>query len=140
VTTEDRRIELLRTGFEAFERGDMEYALGTLDPEIEVYAPPEVGNTGTFHGHEGFLRWSGIWYEAWDEFNQKLRSVETIGERHVVADVDQTARGRHSGLELKQSATYIYEVRDGKAVYMSITFDPDRAREIAREREAGAEG
>jgi ketosteroid isomerase-like protein len=135
--SEDPRVELLRTGFEAFERGDIEYVLSTLDPEIEVYAPQEVGNAGTFHGHEGFLRWSSAWYEAWDEFSQKLRKVEPIGERHVVTDVDQTARGRHSRVELKQSATYVYEVRDGKAVYMSISFDPEQARQMARNREAG---
>jgi ketosteroid isomerase-like protein len=135
--SEDPRVELLRTGFEAFERGEIEDVLSTLDPEIEVYAPQEVGNAGTFHGHEGFLRWSSAWYEAWDEFSQKLRKVEPIGERHVVTDVDQTARGRHSRVELKQSATYVYEVRDGKAVYMSISFDPEQARQMARNREAG---
>jgi ketosteroid isomerase-like protein len=129
------RTELLLRGFHAYEEGDIEAVLKTLDPDIVVYAPAEVGNPGTFHGHEGFLTWAGHWNEAWGEFKQTLRDTELVGERHIVVHVDQTARGRSSGLELEQSASYVYEVRDNLAVWMSITFDPEKARQMALARE-----
>ena len=134
--TEDPRDELLLRGFHAYEEGDIATVLETLDPEIVVYAPSEVGNQGTYHGHEGFLTWSGHWNEAWDEFKQTLTGTELVGDRHIVVHVDQTARGKLSGVELEQSASYVYEVRDNVAVWMSITFDPEKARQLALDREA----
>jgi ketosteroid isomerase-like protein len=133
---EDQRVELVRRGFEAYETGDLETLFDILDPEIEVYSPPEVANAGTYHGVEGWRRWAQQWNEAWDEFRQEPIGIEPIGERHVVTDVHQTARGRRSGLELEQVATYVYEVRDGRAVYLAVHFDGERARAAARERES----
>ena len=135
----DPRDELLLRGFHAYEEGDIETVLQTLDPDIVVYAPPEVGNQRTYHGREGFLTWSSHWNEAWDEFTQKLRGTELVGERHIVVDVDQSARGKLSGVEIEQSASYVYEVRDNLAVWMSVWFDSEKAREVAREREAADE-
>jgi ketosteroid isomerase-like protein len=135
-TSPEERIELVRRGHAVYERGDMESVLALLDPEIEIYAPPDVGNPGTYHGHDGFLHWIGHWNEAWDEFRQELRGVEPIGERHVVADMLQTARGRASGVELELAVTYVYEVRDGRATYLSLHLDGKQARAAAREREA----
>jgi ketosteroid isomerase-like protein len=130
------RVELVRRGHAAYEAGDLDTVLALLDPEIEVYAPPGVGNPGTYHGHDGWLHWIGHWNEAWDEFRQEVRGVEPIGARHVVADVVQSARGRASGVELELAASYVYELREGRLVYMAIYLDGEEARAVAREREA----
>jgi ketosteroid isomerase-like protein len=131
------RIALVRRGHTAYETGDVEAVGEILDPELIVFAPPDVGNPGTFHGPEGFAQWAGHWNEAWEDFSQELTGVEAIGERHAIADVHQTARGRASGVELEQDASYVYEVRGGRAVYLAIYLDRERAVEDARRREAG---
>jgi hypothetical protein len=64
----DPREALLREGIAAFNRGDEEAVLAVLDPDVEVFTPPELGNAGTFHGHEGYTAWIESWLEAWDEF------------------------------------------------------------------------
>jgi ketosteroid isomerase-like protein len=132
----DERVELLLAGWRAFEAGDVPAVLEYFDPEVEVFAPPEAGNPGTFHGHEGFLRWVGHWYEAWEDFSQEIVDVEPFGERCVIADVRQVARGRSAGLELERTVSYVYELRDGKVVYMALFVDADAARGAASEREA----
>jgi ketosteroid isomerase-like protein len=132
----DPRVELIELGFEAWERGDVETALSYYDPEVVVYAPPEVGNPGTFHGHAGFMQWVKAWYEAWDSFEQELLRTERVGETHVLADVNQRATGRGSGVEIEREATYVYDIRDEKLVYMAIYFDRAQAEADAREREA----
>ena len=51
--SEDTRVELIREGFEAWEAGDVEATLALYDPEIVVYAPPEIGNAGHLPRHRG---------------------------------------------------------------------------------------
>jgi ketosteroid isomerase-like protein len=133
----DERVELVRAGWRAFETGDSAAVLDFFDPEIEVYSPPEAGNPGTFHGHEGYLRWVGHWFDAWEDFSQEIVGVESVGERCVITDVRQVARGRTAGVQLERTVSYVYELRDGKVIYMALFVDADAARAMAAEREAG---
>jgi ketosteroid isomerase-like protein len=132
----DRRVELVEAGWRAFEAGDAAAVLEYFDPEVEVYAPPEAGNPGTFHGHDGFMRWIGHWFDAWEDFSQEVLEVEPVGERCVIADVKQVARGRTAGLELERIASYLYELRDDTVVYMALFVDRDAARAAAVQRES----
>jgi ketosteroid isomerase-like protein len=134
----DRREELIREGFDAWERGDTEATLALYDPEIVVYAPPEIGNPGTFHGIEGFLEWAAAWYEAWETFEQEVVRIEPVGATHGVADTLQKGRGRGSGIEIERQASWVYDVRDEKLVYMALYWDREKAVAAAREREAQA--
>jgi len=134
----DRREELVREGWDAWERGDPEEALAYYDSEVVVYAPPEIGNAGTFRGIDGFLEWAGAWYEAWETFEQELLRIELVGETHVVADSLQRGKGRGSGIEVEREANWVYDIRDEKLVYISLYWDRDRAIAAAHEREAEA--
>jgi ketosteroid isomerase-like protein len=131
------RLELVRRGFAAYESGDVEATLEMLDPGIVVHASREFLNSGTFHGHEGFLRWIGQWNDAWESFEQEVLDLEPVGERHVVAGVHQTARGAGSGVVVEQDAAYLWDVREGRAVYLGLYMEREQARRVAREREAG---
>ncbi len=126
----------MRAGLTAYEQGDLDAAKSRLHPELELYAPPEIGNSGTFHGHRGWMAWNAAWLEAWDEFRQELLSIEPFGETHVLARVHQRARGRGSGVEVDREATFVFDVRDGLATYMALFFDHHSAVELARSREA----
>jgi hypothetical protein len=44
--------------------------------------------------------------------------------------------GKGSGIEVVRDATYVYEIRDEKLVYMALFFDHEAALAQAREREA----
>ena len=131
----DDRVEVVLAAWRAYEQ-DPGSILEYLDPEIEVYSAPEVGNPGTFHGHQGYVDWAGHWFDAWDEFNQEILSAEPVGERCVLNEVRQAARGRAGGVELERTATFLYEIRDGKAVYLGLFPDSAAARAVAAEREA----
>lgn len=131
-----QREKLARDGLERWEAGDFQATLALLDPEIEVFAPPEIGNSGTYRGIEGFLEWTGAWYEAWGTFSQQLLSVEAIGATHVLARVHQTGTGKGSGIPVERGATWAWELADGRVVYMALFFDDEKAVAHARERES----
>ena len=131
--SQDDRVELIRGGFEAWESGDVEATLALYDPEIEVYAPPEIGNAGTYHGIDGFLEWTRAWLEAWETFRAGAggRSSRSA-RRHALARVNQTGEGKGSGIQVERAATYIYDIRDGKLVFMALFFDHEQRRRASR--------
>jgi ketosteroid isomerase-like protein len=133
----DERVELVRQGIEAYAAGDVERALALFAPEVEVFAPPgEQITTGTYHGIEGFLRWSGEWNDAWESFDLELIAVEAVGERHAVAEVRQRGIGKGSGLEVEAISGYAFENRDdGLCTWFALYNDPERARAAVRDRE-----
>jgi ketosteroid isomerase-like protein len=130
------RVDLMRRGFEAYNAADTEALLEIFDPSVEVYAPPELMNAGTFHGHQGLADWLSSWNEAWESFVIQVRSIEAVGDRHVIAQADQTGRGRGSGAEVTLSVTYVLEERDGRGVFFAIYPQRGTALAVARERES----
>ena len=132
----EQRADVVRTGLEAWIAGDGEAAMGTFAEDIVVFVPPEQGNAGRYEGLEGFRSWLEAWEEAWDEFEMELGEVEPVGSNHVVAHMDNTAKGSASGIEVRNSLGWVIEVNEeGKLSYLSLQSDLDAAREHARERE-----
>lgn len=121
-------VEVVRRGLEAFNRGDIDAILALLDADVEVYSDPDTGNTGTYHGHRGFIDWTRLWLDAWEEFRIEVREVEAIDDEHLIAITDQTGRGRGSGIEVEQKGVaYAFTVRGGRAVFMGLYFTRENA-------------
>ena len=135
MTSSEERAEWLRETFEAWEAGDVEAVLSRFDPEIVVFASEGMINSGTYRGHDAFLRWVGQWYEAWEGFRNEILEIAPIGERHVVARSHQSGRGRESGVEVAMDVGWVAEERDGLVTYLALHPSYDEALRDARERE-----
>ena len=131
-----KNIETTREAFEAFRAGDMERVLAMADPEVEVYLPPSLPNSGTFRGHEGYLTWLKQWLEAWEDFAIEVTAQEPVGERHVVTSVHQSGVGRGSGIPVEMDVAYVCEIRDGRFAALQLYMSQEEAREVAEGREA----
>src|SRR3954464_15024175 len=127
---QQRNIELTRRGFEAYNAGDYEGVVALLHTDVELHADDELLNGGDFHGHEGFMRWSAEWLEAWDEFRIEPRSIETFSEHAILIDTHQVARGAGSGVGVEMDVFWAFEARAGKLSRMHLY--------AARERATGA--
>jgi ketosteroid isomerase-like protein len=125
-------VELARAGFEAFNRGDIAAVIELLDPDVEVHSVAEVGEEGTYHGHQGYLDWTTIWLEAWSEFSVELLEVEEVDDENVLVHTRQWGRGQGSGLEVEQRGVYLFTVRGGKAVRVHLYADRESALAAAR--------
>jgi ketosteroid isomerase-like protein len=136
--TEDqrRRIELSRRGFAAFQRGDVEGVLASLDPDVEVFSPPSLMNSGSFRGHEGYGKWLGAWLEAWDEFSVEVLDIETVGDRHTVIPVHQHAVGKTSGVPVEMDLAFMAELEGERFVALHLYPTSQDARAAAAQREA----
>lgn len=126
----EANVALVRRQFELFARRDLDALFEDSAEDVEVGGAPELPNSGTYHGGEGFLAWVGQWLDAWDEFTIELVNVEAIDDEHVVAAVTQRGRGRGSGLEVTQDGlAYLVTIRDGKVRRLFLY--PNRAAALA---------
>jgi ketosteroid isomerase-like protein len=125
--TDDVR-ELVRRGLDAFNHGDLQTMLALLDSDVEIYSHPDTGNTGTYHGHEGFMQWLQLWLDAWEEFRIEIRDIEALDDEHVLAVTDQFGRGKGSGVPVElRGATYAFTIREGRTTYVGLYLDRETA-------------
>jgi ketosteroid isomerase-like protein len=115
--------DLVRRGLELFEREGAEALLAIADEEIEVKGEGDLIDTATYHGHEGFKRWSRRWLEAWEDFRMTPRELIEVGEHVVVVPLHRVGVGRTSGIEVETDVAYLVEIRDGKMTRLHLYSD-----------------
>ena len=133
---QERNLALVREGFDAYTRGDIEAVLALTDPAVEVHMPRSMPNGGTYRGHDGYLLWLGNWLEAWEDFTVEIAESEPVGERHVVSRASQSGKGRGSGVTVEMEVFYVNEIVDGKFTLLHLYPDREQAMRVAAEREA----
>ena len=112
-------VEILRQGFEAFARGDVEAVLARLDPDVDwrpaiapilgVDAVRGRGAVRDFFRRELF--------DGFDEFRAEPVAYEDLGDA-VLVTVRYVGRGESTGLEIDQTFASLYWLQDGKTVRM----------------------
>jgi len=112
----ERNMQIVRDGFAAFNRGDLEALVKLVAPDFELISPDELPNGGRFVGPDGYLTWVTTWMEAWDEFKVEIVAIEAVDDRNVVVDVRQRGRGEGSGIEIDMPAVYLCEVGANRKV------------------------
>jgi uncharacterized protein len=108
-------IELLKRGYEAFNRGDLDAAFELLDPEIEWVNDERVPFAGTYRGHDELRALFRDQQEVFGEITMEPIEVFETGDQ-VVAFVRQRARGQASGAAVEITVGHLWTIRDGRAV------------------------
>ena len=135
MATEEQRIALAAAGMEAFNSGDVPGMLAAVSEDVEVFASPELVNSGSYRGHDGFVRWINAWTEAWEEISAEVTENVPVGERCVVTAVHQQGRGR-GGIEVSMDIAFLFELDDdGMCGFLAMLPDRDSAVALAQERE-----
>ena len=138
MSSQDENVALSRAATEAFQRGDVEAFLATLDPEVKIFSTPELPNPGSFSGRDGWIEWTSEWFEAWDGFEVEIEEYEAVGEHHVLMTARQRAKGVGSGVPVEMRVLYMTEYRDGLAIRFHLYANREQALEAVREREPEA--
>ncbi len=125
-------VELVRTAFDAFTRGDTKAVLQLCAKDIVITQAPEVpGVSPRQHGHAGVLEAFAIWPEQWDEYRvESVRVVADPGD-HVIVASRQRGRGKQSGVEVDMEFFFLFTVRKGKIEEWQIFVNEEQALEAA---------
>jgi len=113
-------VEIVRSGFDAFNEGGVDALLLFVHPDFEVTTPPELASEpDTYRGHEGVRRYFDSFYEAMEEIRWDAQSFREVGDR-VVVEFTLRARGKSTGLEVAQDAVMVWSLVDGKAIGLQL--------------------
>jgi ketosteroid isomerase-like protein len=127
-------VEIVRTAYDAFARGDMPTVLGQLDPTVVSYTASPLPDPGEYRGHEGFLRWVENWTAAFDQFAMDAEEYTDVGQ-NVVVRARQRATGASSGTPVEQTFWLLHVFRNGRISRIGIHATEDQALEAAGLRE-----
>jgi ketosteroid isomerase-like protein len=125
----ERAVETIRSGYEAFTRGDFDAAAASLHPDVDFRRVAEVETP--LQGR-GAVR-ENMEPNVWERQELEVTGIEVIGNR-VVVDAVFHAVGRASGIELNQEGFHVWEIRDGLGA--GFEFYEDRQAAVAAARAA----
>jgi uncharacterized protein len=126
-------VETVRQGYEAFNRGDVEWMVAQLDPEIVWEEAAEVPGSSSYRGIREVRGYLESFAQQWEEIRFEPERILDAEER-IVALVRMVARGRASGAQVDARLAHLYELREGRG--MSVLrvrtfFDRKKALEAA---------
>lgn len=106
-------VEIVRRAIEALNRGDMEAALHSSDPEVEVDWSRSRGlSPGIHHGYAAALAfWSSL-HETFDDITVSPQEFIEHGD-HVLVPNRTRFRGRE-GIEVDTRSTVVVTLRNGR--------------------------
>ena len=136
-------VELVRQGYAAWNRGEVDEIVDAFDEDVEWHGHPRFPEPGPYIGREAVRRWLDDLGGAWEEISVHPLAFAERGDEVVVL-VHITGRGRGSGLEVGSGIdAHVWTVRDGRILRMRwIQGDEvarraelsDREREVLRLR------
>jgi ketosteroid isomerase-like protein len=121
---------MMRAGYDALDREDLETILELMDPEIDIYDRPEAPDARSYHGHEGVLTALGLNFDAFEELHFEPEEFIGGGDQ-VVVIVRLSGRGKVSGVPVEDRIAHHWSIRDGKAVRLQVFSDPSEALRAA---------
>lgn len=114
-------------------RGEGDMSL--LDPDFTFESPVLPDQAGeTYHGHDGLVRATIGWIEAYEWLQVELEQILDAGER-IVSIHRVRAKARHTGIEFDTDVAYVWTFQDGKVIHCLAC--PNRKRAL---QAAGLEG
>ena len=108
-------VQVIREGYDAFNRGNTEGVVATLDPDIEWWPAADEPITQPYRGHEGYRSLVAEIRDYVPDLQAEIEEVFAVADR-VVTCVRFWGRGRDSGVPVEIRETNVARFRDGKIV------------------------
>jgi ketosteroid isomerase-like protein len=134
----ESNVELIRKGYESFNRRDIPAVLELLDEHVDWHEPDWVIASvgGTKHGREQVAR--EVFQTAaenWDGFVIEPREFLTTGDT-VIAEGAFKVQPKGGGTWLTVPFAHVWKFRDGRAVSLHAYTDVKELRELQELRKA----
>jgi uncharacterized protein len=130
--------ELVRRGYQAWNRGDVEGVLDLLDAEIDWRGYTHIPESGTLAGREEVRAWLERFLEAWEQLEIELTDLIDAGDQ-VVALVRFRALGKQSRVRVEGGVdAHVWTVRDGRIVAVKLYQGTREALAAIGRRPSGA--
>ena len=130
--------ELLRAGFEAWNRDNCDGWLKLLHPDVEISTSGIFPDFAPVYcGHAQAAKFWRRLREPWEEFRIEIEEITEDGDCATGA-IRFRARGTDSGVEVDMRFGTGIRVRDGLATELVNRRTPEEAREILRQKQTAS--
>jgi ketosteroid isomerase-like protein len=120
--------DFVRRTWARWNDGDRELLEEEIDPEVVIHS---ALTRAVYRGYEGVERWMSEIDEQFSDWSLGLDSVDEPRDGIVVARGSISMRGRQSGLDLTQPASWIIELRDGRMLTLRNFVGTEAAADFA---------
>ncbi|MBA3300738.1 MAG: nuclear transport factor 2 family protein [Thermoleophilaceae bacterium] len=129
--------QLVKDGYDAWNRGDRDWVLAHMSPDFEWISPADDPDAGVYRGYEAVEHYWEGWREAVGELHFEVERIEERGDEVVVV-ARRSGRGIESGLVIEDSIVQIFTFDgSGKAVSCREFYDESEAlKEVRRSAES----
>lgn len=125
-TKVEQAVEALRDAYDAFNRGDYDAAVKSLDDDIEWTEPAEFPGGGTYHGRAAVKQYLKQSRDAWAEVRSEPERFIRAGDK-IVVFVRARVRAKDSSQSQEVLLADVFAFREGKAVRMRAFADRQEA-------------
>jgi ketosteroid isomerase-like protein len=101
------RVELVKAGFEAWNREDPSWVLEHMSPEVEWVTPATDPYPGTYRGYEGVQEFWLQWRNAVGRLRFAVEELIDAGE-HVVVVARRSAHSQETGLAIADKIAQVF--------------------------------
>ena len=121
-------VEVVRTVFDAVNRGEWDTVLASYSPDTE-WDDRDLRPEGAIHrGIDAMRSEMRAWFGTWANYWQEIEQVHDAGE-NVVVVVHESGEGKGSGAVMDQRIGVVITVRGGLIVRTRLYRDPAEALE-----------
>jgi len=128
---------LVRSGFEAANRGDLEVAFANYDSDVEFFPPVDLvglGNELSYRGLEARVRYQRQWRAEWEDFRYEPDELRDLGDRLLVIGRIKSG-GLSSGARPDSDYSNLFTLSAGRVIREQTYFNRAEALEAAGLRE-----
>jgi ketosteroid isomerase-like protein len=127
--TESTNVELVRSIYAAWERGDFS-SVDWAHPQI-IYEHADGPSPGRWTGLVGLKDGYREWLSGWEDVRVFADEYHELDDERVLVFVHGRGRGRTSGLEMdriqNRGGANLFHVRDGGVTKLVLYYERDRA-------------
>ncbi len=124
-------VEVLRVGYEAFNRRDLTALGPLLHPDFEVDLTHSMGlDQAQYAGEEGLREFFESFWDAFDSIAIEPEEYIGNGDR-IVAIIRARGRGYLSGVEVDARGPHLWSFRDGRVIRLALYEHLSEALEAA---------
>jgi ketosteroid isomerase-like protein len=123
-------VEIVRRGFEAWEKGDLEEHLRLFHDDVVCCRVAPLIDPKTYKGLEGYLEFAAEWLGPYEELNFQPNDYIDAGNK-VVVEVPQEGRLAGSTQVMKGTFWFLLTLDDGRVIRFEIYGERDQALEAA---------
>jgi uncharacterized protein len=128
-------VELVRSGYDAFNRGDIEWVVQHTWPDVEFHLRGQraLDLPQVYRGRDGLRQLFNEWFLGpWEgSLKQDVERIYDLGDDRVLGLVTFRGRGRGSGIDVELRYAHLFTSRDGRVTNIEGFLSWEEAKEAA---------